>query len=77
MDLSSIGLIVITVSWIIQFVFSIRGNKNVRPEFVIAYCTGVLLLVIDGFTNNLVNLAVLNIASLVGALLVLTATLKK
>ena len=77
MDLSSIGLIVITISWLIQFGFSIKGNKSVRPEFVIVYCIGVLLLVIDGFTNNLTNIAVLNVASLIGALLVLIAILKK
>jgi hypothetical protein len=65
--LSTIGLILIIVGWGIQL-FS--KKKSIAKNFILAYCLGVVLLVIDGWLSGLTNLAVLNSLSFVAALAV-------
>ncbi|MFC1548825.1 hypothetical protein ACFL5E_02580 [Candidatus Omnitrophota bacterium] len=44
-DLASVGLVLIAVAWIIQLVLSWKGNRTIRPIFIICYMIGVLALV--------------------------------
>ncbi|NQT33000.1 MAG: hypothetical protein HQ594_04940 [Candidatus Omnitrophica bacterium] len=45
MSLATIGLLLIAVAWIIQLVMSWKGNKAVRPAFIICYMIGVAAMV--------------------------------
>jgi len=72
--ISYIGLALIIVSWIIQF---INKSKEISPIFVGVYALGVVLLAIDGFTGGLIELAVLNVVSGVVSLGVLVKLIKK
>ncbi|MDD5331360.1 MAG: hypothetical protein PHE43_00875 [Candidatus Nanoarchaeia archaeon] len=71
MELSLIGLIVLVLGWIIQLIHSWKNNHEIRQWFLIFYMVGVGLLVIDGFQNNLKELAILNLVSLIVAGLIL------
>ena len=44
-DLASVGLVLIAVAWSIQLVLSWKGNRTIRPIFIICYMIGVLALV--------------------------------
>ena len=44
-NLASVGLVLIAVAWIIQLVLSWKGNRTIRPVFIICYMIGVLALV--------------------------------
>ena len=68
--LSILGLVLIIAGWLIQF-YHMKKSKEIRKEFVITYGIGVLMLVIDGFRNGILILALLNLVSLVVAALVL------
>jgi len=71
MNLSLIGLVILTFAWFVQLGFSWEGKKEIHKIFLISYITGVIILVIDGFINGLNELAILNTACAVLALLVL------
>lgn len=45
MDLTSIGLIIIAIGWLVQL-FYIFKSKNIQPLFVLCYLVGVLILMI-------------------------------
>jgi hypothetical protein len=76
MSLSIIGLILIVIGWLIQASYMFKGQKTIKPLFVIAYMIGVLLLIIDGFMSNLISLAIFNLISMIVAGLVLILLLK-
>jgi hypothetical protein len=65
-----IGLILVIIAWISQFLFMDK-KKKIHISFVILYALGVILLVYDGFSSGLNNLAIANLISLVVALAVL------
>jgi len=67
--ISEICLIFVVVGWLIQFLCS--DSKKISITFVCFYLFGILLLVIDGVLNNLVNLAILNFICFVIGLSVL------
>lgn len=75
--LTFIGLGVIILAWMFQFVKIAFGSKNIQPAFVGIYAVGVLLLVVDGFMSGLNEIASFNLASLVVALLTFMLILKK
>lgn len=45
MDLTSIGLIIIAIGWIIQLFYVFKNKKEIQPLFVICYMLGVLMLI--------------------------------
>ena len=69
--LAEIGLILIIIGLIFQLKFSWKGKKEIKKEFLYFYALGVLLLVIDGFMNKLSSLAILNLGSLIVAIIIL------
>ncbi len=40
----SIGLLIIAIGWIVQFILSWRGNREIQPLFVVLYIVGVLVV---------------------------------
>lgn len=64
-----LGLGIIVIAWVYQLVSIKSGNKNICLGFVAGYAIGVMILVADGFVSGLTNIAYLNLASLVAALL--------
>jgi CDP-diglyceride synthetase len=77
MAIALIGLVLIIIGWAIQAYYVYNGKKEVHQLFIAAYMIGVLLLVIDGFMNNLTSLAILNLISLVVSGLVLVMLFSK
>lgn len=68
--IASVGLILIIIAWIIQFILMDK-RKKIYLSFVIIYALGVAFLVYDGFSSGLVNLAIANLVSLIVSLIVL------
>jgi len=52
MDLSFAGLVIIAIAWLVQMVFSWKGNKEIQPAFIICYIVGVLMLVTADYLKN-------------------------
>jgi len=44
MDLTSIGLIIIAIAWLIQLFYVFKNKKEIQPAFVVLYMIGVLVL---------------------------------
>ena len=76
MNLAGIGLILIAVAWIVQLVFSWKGNKSINPLFIITYMAGVLLLVIADYIQTSI-LSYFESLTLIAAGIVLWKVLKK
>jgi len=68
--ISLIGLSLIVIAWILQF-FLMDKKKKLSLSFVILYILGVILLVYDGFSSGLNDLATANLISLLVSLAVL------
>lgn len=68
--ISLIGLTLIIVAWIFQFLFMDK-KKKIYTLFVVIYILGVAFLVYDGFSSGLKELAIANLISLIVSLLVL------
>lgn len=68
--LNLIGLGVIVVSWILEFIF-MGKRKKVSPIFVGAYIIGVGILVYDAFVSDSIALGIVQLLSLVAAAVVL------
>jgi len=75
--LSQIGLMIVIVAWLIQYISLTKKSGKISPMFLIFYGVGISFLVIDGFNNGLRELSYLNTIALVAALLVYTKTPKK
>lgn len=65
-----IGLVLIVIGWILQFLLMDK-KKKISVSFVILYALGVILLVYDGFSAGLNDLAIANLISLIVSLAVL------
>jgi len=74
-SLSIIGLSLVVIGWLVQLV-KMKKDKKINKYFVMIYALGVLVLVYDGFTSGLTNLAIANIASLIVSVLVLVKVMK-
>lgn len=77
LTLTNIGLIIIVLAWVYQFFVSLKRGRSLSINFIIIYSVGVLLLVIDGFKTGLITLAIINLISLIVALLVLSININK
>lgn len=76
MNLTDIGLIVIAIAWLVQLVYSYKGNKKISNYFIIGYIIGVALLVISIFQSTGV-ISYYELGTLVAAALVLIFNNKK
>jgi uncharacterized membrane protein YfcA len=70
---ASIGLILISIGWILQIVCSWNGKKELRKRTLIFYGLGVAILIINGiFIGGTIDaIVVLNIVTLVLACILL------
>lgn len=68
--LATLGLILIAIGWIMQ-VRHMRNDNCLCIKFVVLYSIGVLLLVLEGLWNGPLWMVLLNLVSLVAALVVL------
>lgn len=50
--LSEIGLIVIALAWIVQLIYSWKGKKEIRKEFILLYMLGVLFLLAGIYVSS-------------------------
>ena len=69
--IAEIGMILIIVGWLIQLKHVWTQDNNIKLNFLIIYACGVGLLLVDGFMNNLLNLAILNSISFLVTILVI------
>jgi hypothetical protein len=78
MNLATTGLLFITLAWLIQLLFSWKGNKAIHPLFIICYMIGVLAMVTADYlqTNVLSYYESLTFLA-AGILLVRILTVKK
>ena len=70
MEISVIGLAIITLAWLVQLFYSWNGDREIRKWFIGVYSTGVALLVLDGLVNSGKN-PWIDLASLAVALILL------
>jgi hypothetical protein len=61
--MTTAGLTLIIIGWGLQLSAVLQKNNKIQSSFIIFYSLGALLLVIDGFTNQLTSLALLNLLS--------------
>ena len=71
MQLDVIGLAIIAMAWIIQFMYMKKKDPGVQPLVIFTYVTGVLLLAIDGYMDGVTNIIAFNLISAAAALTVL------
>lgn len=71
---STIGLLIIALSWLIQLAVAQKKGRVLTPFFPALYALGVLLMLIDNVSSGSTNTAYLNLISLLAALAVLLMT---
>ncbi len=77
MGISGIGLFLITIAWLIQLYFVLKGDKKIQPLFIIVYMVGVFMLAYDTFVASGIAGARFESASLIASTIVLIAVLAK
>lgn len=78
-EIAWLGMVIIIISWIVQIVSLSKGKKQILPSFLILQALGIILLVSSDFiTNSSISiLGMLNILSVLGALISLIFVIKK
>ncbi|MDP2926361.1 MAG: hypothetical protein Q8N99_08340 [Nanoarchaeota archaeon] len=66
----TIGLLIITLAWLLQLFFSLKERK-IRKRFLVLYSLGTTLLIIDSWSLGLIDAWVLNLVILAIVLLML------
>ncbi len=69
--LTIIGLVLIVLGWAMQVFFTYKGDREINLLFLICYALGTVVLTIGGFFDGDWFVAVLNLLTAVGALLVI------
>ena len=77
MGIWGIGLFLITIAWLIQLYFVLKGDKKIQPLFIIVYMVGVFMLVYNAFVASGIAGAKFELASLIASAIVLIAVLAK
>jgi len=68
----SIGLIIISIGWLLQIIHSWNGRREIRKRTLICYGLGVAVLIINGAFGGGINAVfVLNIVTLILACILL------
>ncbi len=77
--LSTFGMILIIVSWIIQIGATFKGCKSMRPCFAGLQALGIILLVVDSYraAGGMGAMSYLNVVSAAGALIMLVLLMRK
>ena len=75
-SLSLIGLSLVVLGWLMQLI-KMKKDLKIKPCFVGFYSLGVLILVYDGFSSGLNDLAIANLISLVISAIIFVKILKK
>lgn len=73
--LSVIGLSIIVIAWFAQLLS--MKNRKISKWFVLLYIAGVCVLVYDGYSSGMFELAAANAVSMAVAFLVLFRLLRK
>lgn len=78
-ELAWAGMFLIIVSWAIQLVSVSKGKKDILTSFVGLQAIGILLLVVSDFltSSDLSILGMLNVLSMIGAVITLVLLIKK
>jgi len=77
MGISGIGLFLVTIAWLVQLYFVLKGDKKIQPLFIIVYMVGVFMLVYGAFVTSGIAGAKFELASLITSTMVLIAVLAK
>jgi len=65
---AQLGLSLVIIAWVFQLLATLKGSKNIQPQFVLFYLIGVIFLIIDGFSAGLNDIAFLNLVCLLVSL---------
>ncbi len=72
--LTTIGLLLITIAWLVQLYFSYKGETKITKSFIILYMLGVVFMVINGAVTNSLNSSWSELLTFLAAGLVLIKT---
>ncbi len=73
----TLGLTCIILGWALQFVFLLNGEKQISWLFVLCYTVGVFLLVADGYISGNIEIANMNLLSVILSTCVMLLLVKK
>ncbi len=74
-SLNAVGMILITLSWIIQIASMVKGKNGIRREFALLQSLGIACIA-AGMISVSTTIGVLNLLSATGAACVLVLLLK-
>lgn len=78
MSIATIGLLLIALAWIIQLVFSFKGDNSIQPLFILCYMAGVVAMVVaDYMETNILSIFEFFTFAAAGLVLVRTLMAKK
>jgi lipid-A-disaccharide synthase-like uncharacterized protein len=60
--MTSIGLIMIAVAWLIQFLLMTKKDRSVQNLFLFIYGLGSLVLVYDAYISGVGEVAIMNLS---------------
>lgn len=60
--MTSIGLIMIAVAWLIQFLLMTKKDRSVQNLFLFIYGLGSLVLVYDAYMSGVGEVAIMNLS---------------
>lgn len=67
------GFGLIALAWIVQFVYIVRGSRNVQPLFIGVYILGVIILTASDVMDGVVDIAYAELVTIIASLLTLVA----
>lgn len=70
-NFSIIGLIIIIIAWALQLLYIWQGGRKINKLLLVGYILGLILLIYDGFKNNIILTSILNLIILILILLIL------
>jgi hypothetical protein len=78
-ELAWAGLVLIIIAWLIQIISMTKGKKEILLSFAGLQAIGITLLVVSDFLANsgLSLLGMLNVLSMIGAIIVSILLMKK
>lgn len=67
------GFGLIALGWIVQFVYIVRGSRDVQPLFIGVYILGVIILTASDVMGGVVDTAYAELVTIIASLLTLVA----
>lgn len=68
--ITELGLLFIGAAWFIQVFDISKKEAKISKQFVLLYCLGTAMLILDGLVNFKIITNVLNLIALAGSLIV-------